>query len=635
MSLIDKIKSPSDLKKLTLKEKYEYAQQAREEIIDVISHRGGHLASNLGVVELSVALHSVFSSPEDKIIWDVSHQSYTHKLITGRYDDFETIRTFGGLSGFTNKEESEHDFFTTGHAGNSLSLALGLAKAQELEGKKGHIIAVIGDASICNGMAFEALNNIQHTGSKVIIVLNDNEMSISKNVGALAKNFSRLRLKYRLNKTKRVAKRTIGFIPGAKFLADTGVGLYHGFIRLFQSVKGVFFQELGLTYLGPYDGHKIEDIEKALIGAKQNKKSTVVHIITQKGHGYEYAEKNPGKFHGIGRFNVLDGVVEKKDSNTSFTSAFSETLFSIAKENEKICAITAAMPDGTGLASFGKEYRERFFDVGMSEEHAVSFGAGLAKGGMKPFVCIYSTFLQRAYDQINHDVCMQNLPVVFMADRSGLVGEDGQTHHGIFDISYLSNMPNMTVISPKDANDLESAVRLAAEMNSPVSIRYPRGASPTEYIFGNEKMEYGKGKTVSPREHVKLKEVFTSKTPPCVFMACGRMVFTALKAKEILKKEFNIEVWDARFVKPLDKDYINKVAKENFYIFTFEENVPQGGFGSLVSEYLISIGKGQLLKKIFALKDEYIPHGSVVELMDMCDLSPEKTADEIRKMFRK
>lgn len=631
MKLLDKVNNPNDLKKLTLKEKYKYCEEVREEIINEISKSGGHLASNLGVVELTVAIHSIFNSPNDKIIWDVSHQSYTHKLITGRYKDFDSIRKFGGLSGFTNINESEHDFFTTGHAGNSISLAMGLAKARDLKGENGYIIVVIGDASICNGMALEALNNLSSLYSNVIIVLNDNNMSIAKNVGALSKNFSSLRLKYRLNRTKKIVKNNIKFVPGGKVVAETCIGLYHGFIRLFQSVKGVFFQELGLTYLGPYDGHKIEDIERALIGAKQNNHSTVVHIITKKGKGYEFAEKNPGKFHGIGKFNVLDGVVEKKEANTSFTSAFSKTICDLAKHNEKICAITAAMPDGTGLSDFAKKHKDRFFDVGMSEEHGVSFGAGLAKGGMKPFVCVYSTFLQRAYDQINHDICLQNLPVTLMIDRSGIVGEDGCTHHGLFDISYLSNLPNMTIISPKDANDLESAVRLSIDINSPVAIRYPRGASPSEFNFGNDKMVYGKGEVVSPKTPLKLREVFTKKTPPCVFMACGRMVYVALKVKEILDKDFNIEVWDARFVKPLDTEYIDKVAKENNYIFTFEENVKEGGFGSIVNNYLCEIGKGHLLKKIFALNN-YVEHGSLNELLDKEKLSPEKIAEFIRNM---
>ena len=633
MSILEQVKNPKDLKKLSLKEKYEYAQCVREEIIDVLSHTGGHLASNLGVVELSLALHSVFNSPKDKILWDVSHQSYTHKIITGRLENFETLRTFEGLSGFTNIEESEHDFFTTGHAGNSISLAMGLAKSRDLKGEKGYIVVVIGDASICNGMALEALNNLSTLNSNIIIVLNDNEMSISKNVGALAKNFSRLRLKYRLNRTKRIASKSVKYIPGLKWVATTCIGLYHGFIRLFQSVKGVFFQELGLTYLGPYDGHKIEDIERALIGAKQNKTSSVVHIITQKGHGYEYAEKNPGKFHGIGKFNVLDGVVEKKESNTSFTSAFSQTILELAEENENIVAITAAMPDGTGLSEFGKKFKNRFFDVGMSEEHAVTFGAGLAKGGMKPFVCVYSTFLQRAYDQINHDICLQNLPVTLMIDRSGLVGEDGCTHHGAFDISYLSNLPNMTIMSPKDANDLESAVKCAMSINSPVAIRYPRGASPREFVKGNHNFFYGKGEVVSPRAHIGLKEVFTKKTPPIVFMACGRMVYKALQVKELLQKDFNIEVWDARFVKPLDTEYISKVARENFYIITFEENVREGGFGSLVGDCLKEMGKGGLLKKSFALPDDYVEHGNVELLFDKLGLSAEKMAESIRELF--
>ena len=627
------IKSPSDLKQLTLKEKYKYADYLREKIIEVVSKNGGHLSSNLGVVELSVALHSVFNSPEDKIIWDVSHQSYAHKIITGRGEEFQTLRTFGGLSGFTNTNESEHDHFITGHSGNSISLAMGLAKARDLEGKNGHIVVVIGDASIGNGMALEALNNLSSLGSNVIIVLNDNEMSISKSVGALAKNFSTLRLKYRLNRTRKTVKRSIKFIPGGRVVADTCIGLYHGFIRLFQSVKGVFFQEWGLTYIGPYDGHKIEDVERALIGAKQNRSSTVVHIITQKGHGYEFAEKNPAKFHGIGKFNIVDGVAEKKETNISWTNVFSETICDLAEDNKKIVAVTAAMPDGCGLSEFAKTFKDRFFDVGMSEEHAVSFGAGLAKGGLKPFVCIYSTFLQRAYDQINHDICMQNLPVVLMIDRSGLVGEDGQTHHGMFDISYLSNIPNITIISPKDVNDLEGAIKLSLDINSPVAIRYPRGASPTLYTIGKEKLEYGKGVVISPAEPLGLKHLFKTKTPPMVFMACGRMCYTALKVKELLKKDFNIEVWDARFVKPLDKKYISKVAKENFYIFTFEENVAEGGFGSLVGAYLTQIGKGNLLKKSFTLPDEYIEHGSVDKLFEKLGLDPQTIAQTIIDMF--
>ncbi|MBQ0105129.1 MAG: 1-deoxy-D-xylulose-5-phosphate synthase [Armatimonadetes bacterium] len=633
MSFLEKVKSPSDLKKLTLKEKYEYCREAREKITETVSETGGHLASNLGTVELSVALHSMFSSPQDKIIWDVSHQSYTHKLITGRLDRFDTLRKRGGLSGFTNKDESEHDLFTTGHSGNSLSLAMGLAKSRDLKGEKGYVVAVIGDASICNGMAFEALNNVCHLKTNIIIVLNDNEMSISKNVGALAKNFSALRVKYRFNRRERKIGKVLRYIPGGRVFARTCIGLYHGFIRLFQSVTGVFFQELGITYLGPYDGHKIEDIENALIGAKQSRTPIVVHLITKKGKGYEPAEKNPGKFHGVGRFSVSDGQTEKFKGNKSFTSAFSETICDIGSKNEKAVCITAAMPEGVGLSAFEEMFPDRFFDVGMSEEHAVGFAAGLAKGGLKPFVCVYSTFLQRAYDQISHDVCLQNLPVTFMIDRSGLVGADGPTHHGAFDISYLSNLPNITIISPKNGNDLESAVRLSLDIQGPVAIRYPRGESPEEFVFGNEKTEYGKGCVLCPMKSVGLKKLFM-KTPSLVFMACGRMCYTALKVREMLKDRFNIEVWDARFIKPLDREYIEKTAKENYHIFTFEENVREGGFGSLVAGVLTDMGKGGLLKKSFALPHRYIEHGSLDELYDSAGISAEKTAEEILKLYR-
>jgi len=619
-NILERVNSPNDLQKLNLDEKYEYAKEARDLIIDVMSENGGHLASNLGVVELTIALHSMFNSPEDKIIWDVSHQCYTHKLITGRYENFKSIRTFNGLSGFTNKDESCHDYFTSGHAGNSISLAMGLAKARDLANKDGYVVVVIGDGSISNGMAFEALNNINYLGSNVIIILNDNEMSISKNVGALSACFSQLRLKYKLNTRKSKFRKYVSHIPYIKFLTDGIIGVYHGFIRLFQSVKGVFFQELGLTYLGPFNGHKIEEIEGAIAGAKLIKGSVLIHLITQKGRGYEYAEEHPDKFHGVSKFNIVDGIAEKKEGNFSFTDVFSRVISKLAGDNEKICAITAAMPDGTGLKDFSSKFPSRFYDVGIAEEHAVSFAAGLAKGGMVPFVCMYSTFLQRTYDQISHDVCMQNLPVIFAIDRSGLVGEDGCTHHGIFDISYLRSIPNLTIASPKDGNDLEGVLKLAVKTKTPFAIRYPRGASATYFVENSSIIELGRSQII--------KEALPQLNKIAI-LTIGRCAYAALKVADILKTT-NIEVCDMVFVNPLDTEYIKSLADNNVSIFTLEENVKNGGFGSSVLEYLSSIGKADLLKHIFAIPDEFVEHGTLDELRIKLQLTPYNIAQKIK-----
>ncbi|MBP5274558.1 MAG: 1-deoxy-D-xylulose-5-phosphate synthase, partial [Abditibacteriota bacterium] len=533
-----KINSPEDLKKLTPEEKKEYAEALRSIIINTVSENGGHLASNLGVVELTIALHSVFDSPRDKIIWDVSHQSYAHKLITGRCDDFHTLRKPGGISGFTNPAESPHDVFTFGHAGASISAALGLAKARDLQGEDNKIIAVIGDGSIGCGLCFEALNNLAASKTDLIVVLNDNTMSISRNVGAFAKHLSRLRLKKKLAKRYKDIRGILAPLPGGSFIYSAIKGIINGFIRLFQSQQGVLFEEMGMSYLGPYDGHNIAEMEEVLRAASQLKGGVLLHVLTKKGMGYTHAEKHPDTFHGIGAFEQESGEVIAAASTPSFTSVFSNKLLQMGEADKRVTAITAGMADGTGIKAFASRFPERSFDVGISEAHAVTFAAGLAKGGRLPVAAIYSTFLQRAYDSIAHDICLQKLPVILAIDRAGLVGDDGPTHHGAFDIAYLRHLPNITLTAPRNGKMLEQLMDLAAKNTLATAIRYPRGAAPAplpseeSLVFANEAQCLRDGSDA-------------------VIAAVGPMVYTAIEAADILAGDgISLEVWDPVFLKP-------------------------------------------------------------------------------------
>lgn len=617
--ILNRVNSPADLKVLSEVERRTLADEMRALIIDTVSRTGGHLASNLGAVELSIAIHTVFDSPSDKVIWDVSHQSYPHKLLTGRRDAFGSLRQGGGISGFTRRDESEHDAFGAGHASTSISAALGLAKARDVRGGDEHIIAVIGDGSMTGGLALEALNNADQVDTNVIVILNDNTMSISENVGAMALHLSKLRMKPLYKRVEARAKEMVEKMPAGRTLARTAEGLSHGVTRLIGSKVGPVFEELGFTYLGPIDGHGTEVMIDVLENAKRLKGPILVHVLTQKGKGYEFAESNARGFHGIAGFDVADGSIERANGNTSYTKAFSETLVELAKEDDRIVAITAAMPDGAGLASFAEAYPDRFFDVGIAEEHAVTFAAGLAAGGLRPVVALYSTFLQRAYDQVVHDVCLQNLPVLFAVDRAGLVGEDGPTHHGVFDLSFLRHIPGIVVAAPKDTLELRNLLATALRHDGPMAIRYPRGGGPCAYEpAGMEILSIWQG------------ECLIEGTDAAI-IAIGATVYPALEASGILVKDgLSVEVINARFVKPLDEALVLNLFERGLPIVIAEDNTIVGGFGSAILELASSKGYALDKVKLVGISDRFVQHDSLDALRQKLGLTAQGIADAVR-----
>jgi len=605
------INGPEDLKQLSNGELERLAAEIRGLLLETVSRTGGHLAPNLGVVELTLALHSVFDSPKDQLIWDVGHQSYVHKIITGRWKNFGTLRQYNGLSGFPKPEESPHDVFTTGHSSTSISAAVGMAKARDLAGETYKVVAVIGDGSMTGGMAFEALNHLGQLQTDLIIVLNDNEMSISKNVGALSRYLTRLRVNPRIRKIKtevqellrkipRVGKPTVSYLEK---LEDS---------LSYLVIPGVFFEELGITYLGPINGHNLIDLKRGLNTAKDLRGPVLVHVLTTKGKGYILAEHNPQKFHGTGPFNPTDGQKLDGALSPGYTEVFGETILAMARKNKKIVAITAAMTEGTGLLRFSKELPDRFFDVGIAEEHAVTMAAGLAKKGFRPVVSVYSTFLQRAYDQIVHDVCLQNLPVLFMLDRAGLVGPDGPTHHGVFDFSFLRHIPNLTLMAPKDETEFQEMFFTALHLSGPAAIRYPK----REGMGRREPVPYrnlpvGKGEILIKGDEVAL-------------IAIGAMVKSSLAAAARLKEYgYRCTVVNARFVKPLDEEMLLELAKTHSHLFTIEENAAAGGFGSAVAELLFAKGLNKVNLKILGIPDRFITHGSNEILLGLCGLDAE------------
>lgn len=616
--VLDRVNSPGDLKKLDKKELYELASEIREYLIEVVSRCGGHLAPNLGVVELTIGIHLALESPKDKIIFDVGHQSYVHKILTGRKDEFKTLRQFGGISGFPRREESEHDVFNTGHASNSISVALGLAQARDLRGGDETIVAVIGDGALTGGMAFEALNQAGHLKSGLIIVLNDNEMSIAQNVGALSSYLSRVRLDPTYNKIMEDLEETLRKIPGiGEKLVFWGEHFKESVKQFF--VPGMLFEELGLKYIGPIDGHDIERVATAVSLAKKIKGPVLIHALTKKGKGFPPAEEGPEKFHGVSPKTKTEE--ESCPSYPSFTEVFGQSLVELAEKNEKIIGITAAMPSGTGLNFLAQRFPERFFDVGIAEQHAVTFAAGLALQGFIPVVAIYSTFLQRAYDQLIEDVALQNLHVVFALDRSGLVGEDGPTHHGVFDLSFLRAVPNMVVAAPKDGNELRHLLYTAIEHNGPFALRYPRGSGWGRVEFEPfKKLPIGQWEVLHSGERIAL-------------LACGRMVKTAIEVSSLLEKDsLTPTVVNARFIKPLDLEMLKNIVKKHELIITLEENVLAGGFGSAVGEALSRFnGLTKLL--MYGLPDEFVPHGKIEELFDYIKLTPTIIAEEIKKFI--
>ncbi len=596
--LLDTINSPADVKKLSLGQMQQLAGELRQLLIEVISHTGGHLAPNLGVVELTLALHKVFNTPQDKLVFDVGHQSYIHKIITGRREQFQTLRQYGGLSGFPKRSESEHDAFGTGHSSTSISAALGMACARDLQGEDYNVVAIIGDGSMTGGMAFEALNNAGMLHKKMVVVLNDNEMSISKNVGAMSEYLYQLRTGETYNKIKNDIE---GWLKNMEF----GTDVLKAIRRLKGSVKYLMvptsiFEELGFTYLGPVDGHDLQGLLEVLQAAKKIDGPVMVHVLTKKGKGYKPAEESPNKFHGTGPFDIATGKkITKPGTPPTYTEVFGNTLSTLADEDEKIVGITAAMPDGTGLNIFAQAHKDRFFDVGIAEQHAVTAAAGMAAAGMKPVTAIYSTFMQRAYDSVLHDICMQNLHVTMCLDRAGLVGDDGYTHHGVFDYAYLRSIPNMTIMAPKDENELRHMLRTALLYNAPVAIRYPRGS--------------GVGVAIDEPMHtlpIGRAEVLREGSDVCLW-AIGSMVQTALAAADALAQQgISAGVVNMRFAKPLDEELLLQHAKSYKKIVTLEEGVLAGGVGSAVLEALNAAKMlGSCAVRTFGIGDEFVLHG--------------------------
>jgi 1-deoxy-D-xylulose-5-phosphate synthase len=614
--ILQKVNSPEDLRVLTYQELNKLAQELREEIIKTISANGGHLASSLGAVELTIAIHRVFRSPKDKIIWDVGHQSYAHKLLTGRREQFSTIRQFGGLSGFPCRQESPHDAFTTGHAGTSVSAAMGMALARDLNKADYQVVGVIGDGSLGTGMAFEAINHAGHRGTKLILVLNDNGMSISPTLGALSKLLNQVRMDARLEIAKNRVTKAFRHLPLGNSALRLGKQAKRGLERVI--LPNAFWEQMGFVYLGPLDGHNIRDIEVALVRARDyESRPVIVHVLTTKGKGYAAAEDNAVQFHGISPNGII-----KENGKSSYSQVFGRTVQRLMRENEKVIAISAAMVDGTGLAQTAAEFPGRVIDVGICEQHAVTMAAGLATQGFIPIVAVYSTFLQRAYDQIVHDVCLSNLPVIFAIDRAGIVGEDGPTHQGAFDISYLNAIPNMVVSSPKDEDELQHLLYTAVKAGRPMAVRYPRG--------------YGEGVSLNPELHLLAvgKGEILKEGADLAVLAIGSTVYPALEAAKILAAD-NIDcgVINARFAKPLDSELILETARKTGRIITIEENALSGGFGSAVLDLLAKFKLCQVKVECLGLPDQFVEHGSPDLFRAKFDLDPEGIVRRAKSAF--
>ncbi|MBR5800656.1 MAG: 1-deoxy-D-xylulose-5-phosphate synthase [Lachnospiraceae bacterium] len=615
--LLEKINKANDIKKIKPEEYARLAEEIREFLIQKISQTGGHLGSNLGAVELTMALHLAFHLPEDKIVWDVGHQSYTHKLLTGRKEGFDSLRKYGGMSGFPKRKESDCDCFDTGHSSTSISAGLGLVKARDIKKQNHSIISVIGDGSLTGGMAYEAMNNAAKLETNFIIVLNDNNMSISENVGGVSKYLNNIRTTDAYLGIKDSVYNTLKDMPkyGGKVVES---------IRKAKSsfkhlvVPGMLFEDMGLTYLGPVDGHDIPAMVQMFQEAKRIKSAVLIHVITQKGKGFAPAERHPARFHGAEPFDIETGIPTKPRTCASYTDIFSTVMTKLGARDENIVAITAAMPDGTGLKRFRNLYPDRFFDVGIAEEHAVTFAAGLAAGGLKPVVAIYSSFLQRAYDQILHDVCIQNLPVVFAIDRAGLVGSDGETHQGIFDLSYLSSIPNMHVMAPKNKWELSDMMKFAVSFPAPIAVRYPRGEAYDGLSEYRAPVEYGKAEMIHAEGEICL-------------MAVGSMVKEAEKVRELLHEAgYQCSLVNARFVKPIDENAVGWAAKNHLLVVTMEENVASGGYGEKVRAYMDGLnGTCQLMS--ITVPDEYVEHGNVDLLKKEIGIDAESIAAKILK----
>lgn len=624
MGILERIDSPSDLRSLRLRELRLLAKEIRKEIIGVVSKTGGHLAPNLGAVELTLAVHYSFDTPKDKLIWDVGHQSYTHKLVTGRRETFRTLRTYEGISGFPRTSESLYDTFNTGHSSTSISAALGLATARDLRGERHKVIAVIGDGALTAGMAFEGLNQAGHLKRDLIVVLNDNEMSISKNVGALSEYLRKIITTPIYNRLKDDVWELLGKLP--RYLSgrarDAARKVAEGLKNLV--VPTILFEELGFRYIGPINGHNLEDLVETFRSVKRLRGPILIHVLTQKGKGYLPAEENPSQFHGLGSFSIETGAPVKSGGPPSYTEVFGKTLIELAEEDQRVVAITAAMPEGTGLNHFAERFPNRFFDVGIAEQHAVTFAAGLALSGYRPVAAIYSTFLQRGFDQVIHDVSLQKLPVAFSLDRGGIVGEDGPTHHGTLDLSYLRLVPNMVVMAPKDEAELRDMLKTAILYDKgPIALRYPRGKGLGVPLNREPiSLEIGKAELLREGEDVLI-------------LGIGSMVYPSLEAASILeKKGIGPTVVNARFAKPLDRELLKGLLQHIGTVVTVEENNLPGGFGSGVLEFIEEEGLTGTKVLRLGLQDCFVEHGSRDILLNQCGLSPEKIADRILQFLK-
>ncbi len=620
--MLEKINSPKDVKRLNIEQKKQLAEEIRKYILEIVSENGGHLASNLGVVELTIALHSVFDVPKDKIVWDVGHQTYVHKIITGRREELKSLRKLNGIAGFPKSKESEADCFNTGHSSTSISAALGMARARDLKGEEHSVLAVIGDGALTGGMALEALNDTGWSKTKMTVILNDNEMSISKNIGGMSMLLSKLRTKRSYNKSSDAVKNMILKIP------KIGKTIVKMVIRVKRSIKQLvipkmFFEDIGFRYLGPVDGHDIAELERMLKISKRLKEPVLLHVLTKKGKGYPVAEKNPDQFHATGPFDLQTGK-SKKEKKNDYSKVFGEKLVELAKKNDKIVAITASMKDGTGLTEFAKQFPERFFDIGIAEQHAIGVAAGMAKEGTIPVVPIYASFYQRAYDQVIHDVAMQDLPVVMCVDRAGVVGADGETHQGTLDMSFFRLVPNLTIMAPKNFKELEEMLAFAVDLNKPVVIRYPRGGEDEYKIEQQEKLNLGKAEILKEGKDISI-------------IAIGKMVARAMKVAEKIEKEqkdISVEVINTRFLKPIDQETIKQSIEKTKNVITIEDGTIVNGLATAVQE-MIQREKLQEIKiRNYAYPDQYIQHGSVEELEKIYAVDEDTIVRECKEEFK-
>lgn len=617
-NILQQINTPEDLRKLNLQEKKELADEIRSLIIDVTSKNGGHLASNLGIVELTIALHSVFNTPIDKIVWDVGHQCYVHKILTGRREEFNNIRKFGGISGFPKITESKYDSFNTGHSSTSVSIATGMARARDVLKQDYEVISVIGDGSLTGGMALEALNDAASTRTNMTVILNDNEMSISKNVGGIPLYLSKIRTKREYTHSNKKVKDFTSKIP---VIGKPIIKIAHYTKQIIKRavIHNMYFEDIGFTYLGPVDGHNIEDLEAIMESSKTIKGPVLIHVVTKKGKGYKPAEENPDRFHGVSSFNKETGE-STKIKGKDYSATFGEALIKLAEKDESIVAVTAAMKDGTGLKAYAEKFPDRFFDVGIAEQHALGLIAGMAKNGLKPVLPLYSSFLQRGYDQVVHDIALSNMPVTVCIDRAGVIGNDGETHQGILDLSFLSSIPNINIMAPKNFEELEKMLEFAVNENKAMFIRYPRGGE--NYTFEKtEEIKYGKAEIVQEGTDV-------------IIIGIGKMVGRAMEVANLLEGK-SVEVVNARFLKPLDEETILKSIEKTKNVITIEDNLKKGGLGSAVLELINKNNIKDVNVQIFGYDDTFVEHGSVDELEEKYGLSAQKIADKVLENLEK